>query len=130
MRTEFAGSILAIRAIEDCIRSTNKYTKGVFRRKVEHPIQGAEFPSRVITEYYEVYPDMELSWDMPASDAWAWVWGDTPHVDVWFHYNYNKNSARMEVGGNNGVVEMLKGGVPGLAEAMEKVRMNGNSRRR
>lgn len=130
MRSEFTGSILAIRAIEDCIRSTNKYTKGVFRRKVEHPIQGAEFPSRVITEYYEVYPDMELSWDMPASDAWAWVWGDTPHVDVWFHYNYNKNSARMEVGGNNGVVEMLKGGVPGLAEAMEKVRMNGNSRRR
>jgi len=129
MRSEFTGSVLDVREAEDCIRATRKYTKGVLRRKQQHPIQGEEFPSRAITEYYEVYPDTELSWDMLASDAWAWVWGDVPHVDVWFHYNYSRNEARIEIGGSNGIVEALRNGIPGLTEVLEKLEANGSNKR-
>lgn len=126
MKSEFTGCILDIRTVEDCIRATRKYTKGAFSRTTKHPIQGEDFPSKVLTEYYEVYPDMELSWEMPASDAWAWVWGDTPHIDVRFLYNYNSNKGKVIVYGNSGVVDMLKEGIPSLVDAMAKLVINNN----
>jgi len=121
MRNEFVGSILAVRAVEDTIRATKKYTKGAFKSPVKHPIQGGEFPSRVLTEYYEVYPDTELGWDMPASEGWAWVWGDTPHIDVLFKYNYQRDKAIVIIHGGNGVVKLLGEGIPGFEEALGKV---------
>ena len=124
MRTEFVGSILAVRSVEDTIRATKKYTKGAFTKAAQHPIQGAEFPSRVLTEYYEVYPDMEVGWDMPASDGWAWVWGDTPHIDVLFKYYYHQNKAIVIIHGGNGVMKLLEEGIPGFEEALGVV---GNS---
>ena len=125
MRSEYVGAILDVRAVEDCIRATRQYTKGAFRRKVEHPVQGADFPSKAITEYYEVYPELELNWDMSASDAWAWVWGDVAHIDVWFHYNYLLNRARIEVGGGCEAVKALAIGILGFSEALAKVVVNG-----
>jgi len=121
MRQEYSGCILEVRAVEDTIRATKKYTKGAFTRAAKHPIQGEDFPSRVLTEYYEVYPDMEISWDMPANDAWAWVWGDTPHIDVRFNYNYQDNKGRVTILGNDGVVDMLREGIPNFTEALEKL---------
>jgi len=107
MKTEFVGDILSVRDAEDCIRLTRKYTKGVFRKSVEYPIQGEDFSSKMLTEYYEVYPDLEIGWNMPASDAWAWVWGDVLHVDVVFRYNYLTNRAKITVHGGNGIVRDL-----------------------
>ena len=117
---EVSSNIANIREIEDCIRATKKYTKGAFRRKQEHPIQGEEFPSKVITEYYEVYPHCELSWDMPAGQAWAWVWGDEIHIDVFFKYDYRDNKASMRIADSNGNVKELKKMIPGFAQALEK----------
>jgi len=124
MRSEFVGSIIAVRAVEDTIRATKKYTKGAFKSPARHPIQGEDFPSRVLTEYYEVYPDTELGWDMPASDGWAWVWGDTPHIDVLFKYNYQRDKAIVIIHGGNGVVKLLGEGIPGFEEALGKVQEN------
>ena len=126
MKSEFKGSILAIRAVEDSIRATRKYTKGAFSRAAVHPdqmapIQGADFPSRLLTEYYEVYPDMELSWDMPASKAWEWVWGDTIHIDIRFQYDYRQNSAKVIVLGGRKAVSELSRGIPGFARALNEV---------
>ena len=121
MRNEFIGSILAVRAVEDTIRATKKYTKGAFTKPTPHPIQGGEFPSRVLTEYYEVYPDTELGWDMPASEGWAWVWGDTPHIDVLFKYNYLRDKAIVVIHGGNGVVKLLGEGIPGFEKALAHV---------
>ena len=115
MRSEYYGSILEVRAVEDCIRVTKKYTKGVFKKAVLHPVQGGDFPSRVITEYYEVYPDLEIDWEMSASLAWAWIWGDIPHIDAWFHYDYRGDNARMEVGGGERAVNELIAGIPELS---------------
>ena len=109
-----AGNITYIRTIEDCIRATNKYTKGVFGKKVQHPIQGDGFPSKLLIEYYEVYPNTELSWDMPADTAWAWVWGDERHIDVLFKYDYRNNSASVEVQGGSKAVKELAVAIPGL----------------
>ena len=120
MRTEFVGDILSVRAVEDCIRSTRKYTKGAFRKPATHPIQGEEFPSKVLTEYYEVYPDMEVGWDMLAADAWAWVLGDILHIDVFFHYNYATNKARVIIHGGNTVTRDLGKGVPGFSKALAR----------
>ena len=124
MRTEFVSGILAVRAVEDTIRATRKYTKGAFSRSAQHPIQGEDFPSKVITEYYEVYPDLEIGWEMPASDAWAWVWGDTPHIDVHFKYSYLRDKAIVIIYGNNGVVKLLEEGIPGFGDALAKVTEN------
>lgn len=128
MRNEFVGSILAVRAVEDTIRATKKYTEGFFTRFAEHPVQGSEFPSRVLRKYYEVYPDTEIGWDMPASEGWAWVWGDTPHIDIDFKYNYQMDKAIVIIHGGDGVVKLLEGGIPGFGEALGKVIENGNSR--
>lgn len=124
MRTEYSGSILEIRAVEDCIRATKKYTKGAFSKSVSHPIQGEDFPSKVLTEYYEVYPDLELNWDMPAIDAWAWVWGETSHIDIKFHYNYAINKGELIIYGNSGVVNMLKEGIPNFTKTLANLRTN------
>lgn len=128
MRSEFVGTVLAVRAVEDTVRATRKYTKGAFTKATQHPIQGEEFPSRVLTEYYEVYPDMEVGWDMSASEGWAWIWGDTPHIDVLFKYNYQRDKAIVIVYGGNGVVELLGEGIPGFADALGRVMENGNGK--
>ena len=121
MKTEFTGDILSVRDAEDCIRLTRKYTKGVFRKVAVYPIQGEGFPSRVLTEYYEVYPDLDIGWNMLATDAWAWVWGDVLHVDVFFNYNYSTNKAKIIIHGGNGIIRSLEEGVPGLGEAIAKL---------
>lgn len=125
MRTEHIGSILSVRAAEDCIRATKKYTKGAFSRAAQHPVQGQDFPSKALTEYYEVYPDMEVGLDMSIIDAIFWLAGDAPHIDVRFHYNYSCDKAMMVVFGGNGVVELLKEGIPGLANAIAGIEEHG-----
>ena len=130
MSFEYIGEILHVRTVEDCIRATRKYTKSVFSKPVTHPIQGGVFPSRVLTEYYEVYPDLELSLEMAATDAWAWVWGDTIHIDIYFRYNYVVNKAWLTIQGGNGSVESLGQGIPGFREALEKLEKGGRHRRK
>ncbi len=124
-RNEFVGDVMNVRAVEDAIRATKKYTKGAFRKTVEHPLQGEEFPSRVLTEYYEVYPDLDLDRKMGTWDALMtfsdWIWGDTPHIDVLFKYNYQRNRAIVIIRGGNGVAELLREGIPGFGEALDKV---------
>lgn len=129
MHNSYSGDILAVRAVEDCIRATKKYTKGAFSRPVKHPIQGEEFPSRVLTEYYEVYPDFEISWDTLAADAWAWIWGDAEHIDILFKYNYPVNRAWVIIHGGNGVIKDLERGIPGMKEALSNVSANGKDSR-
>ncbi len=121
MKSEFKGSILAVRATEDCIRATKKYTKGAFSKVAKHPMQGGDFPSRMLTEYYEVYPDMAVDWNMSAANAWAWVWGDVTHIDVLFQYDYRCDKAKIIVHGGQGAVRELAAGIPGLSESLAKV---------
>lgn len=125
MKTECKCDILAARELEDIIRATRKYTKGAFSRVQQHPIQGDGFPSKVLTEYYEVYPELELGWDMSATDAWAWVWGDVTHIDVTFLYDYRDNKARVTIHGGVGAVRGLTAGIPGFLAAFERVKRNG-----
>ncbi len=127
-RNEFVGSILAVRAVEDTIRATKKYTKGAFSKSIQHPIQGAEFPSRVLTEYYEVYPDTEVGWDMSIIDAAFWLADAPPHIDVLFKYNYPRNKAIVIIHGGNGVVKLLGEGIPGFEEALRKVTENSHDK--
>lgn len=121
MKNEYFGNIQSVRGIEDCIRATKKYTKGIFSRAKTYPIQGEDFPSKVVTEYYEVYPDTEISWDMPAGKAIDWLWGEVLHIDVVFRYDYRVNKASVTIRGNNGVLQELKRGIPNLAEAFRGV---------
>lgn len=120
MKSEFTGDILSVRAVEDCIRVTHKYTKGAFTRKVVHPVQDTKTPvkSRVLTEHYEVYPETEISWDMRASDAWALLWGDVVMIDVKFQYDYRSNKSEVTVHGGRAAVSELCSGIPGLEDAL------------
>jgi hypothetical protein len=124
MKSEYKGSIIEIREIEDCIRATKKYTKGAFSRsspRPDIPIQGADFPSRLLTEYYEVFPEMEISWNMPASSAIDWLWGDTTHIDVRFQYDYRQDHAKMIILGGPGSLKELSRGIPGFSVALNRI---------
>ena len=122
MKTEHKSTILEVRDLEDTIRATRKYTKGAFSRTPQHPIQGGDFPSKVLTEYYEVYPDLELGWDMRAGDAWAWVWGDVTRIDVAFLYDYRDNKARVTIHGGPSAVRELEDGIPGFRAILDKIK--------
>ena len=121
MKSEYKGDILSVRTVEDCIRATRKYTKGAFSRVVKHPVQGDDFPSKVLTEYYEVYPDTEIGWDMSAAVAWAWVWGDVTRIDVRFYYDYRANQARVIVYGGETALRELAAGISGFKDALAAV---------
>lgn len=125
MRTEFAGSILDVRAVEDTIRATHKYTEGLATRGATHPLQGADFPSKVLTKHYEVYPGLDLEqertfWESAflASD---WLWGDLPRVDVVFWYSYLGNKGKVIVQGGENIVALLRDSIPGFGGALDKV---------
>lgn len=128
MKTTYTSNIMAARAVEDCIRNSRKYTKMAFSKPVQHPVQG-EFSSRLITEHYEVYPEMEMGWNMLAADAWAWMRGDTPKVDVWLKYDYRDNTARIIIGGGDKTADLLKEGIQGLADAMKHTARSNNGDR-
>tara|TARA_Y100000310_G_scaffold166912_2_gene166635 strand:+ start:11281 stop:11724 length:444 start_codon:yes stop_codon:yes gene_type:complete len=118
---EHNGNIEGIRAIEDCIRATKKYTEGMGTLRKKHPIQGEDFPSKVFCKYYEVYPDIELSWDMPYGIALDWLWGETPCLDVTFRYDYRQNKAAVTIKDGVGAVKHLATAIPGFSEALAKV---------
>ena len=121
MKIVFKSTIIPIRDIEDAIRATKKYTKGAFTSPERHPIQGEDFPSRTLTEYYEVYPETELGWDMPLSTAIDWAWGDVTHIDVRFQYDYRSDLAKMIVYGGRSAIAALTDGIPGFKAAVERV---------
>ena len=118
---EFSGNIIGIRSIEDCIRETKKYTEGIWTRKRDHPIQGEEFPSAVFCKYYEVYPDMEVGWDMSVTDFFDWLRQATPCIDVMFHYDYPVNKASMVIKDGGGAVNKLTESIPGFGDAVKDV---------
>lgn len=122
MKSEFRGNIITVRALEDSIRATKKYTKGAFNKfQPRYPIQGGDFPSKTVTEYYEVYPDLEVGWDMSASKALSWVWGDVTHIDIRFYYDYREDLARVVIYGGTSSLEELYRGIPGFKEALQLV---------
>ena len=120
--TVYRGDLIDIRELEDSIRISKKYTKVVLTKKsTEIKIQGDGFPSRTLTEHYEVYPDLVISMEMKATDMWKWVWGDLVCIRVDFTYHYNENKGRVVIHGKNGVVQSLSQGVEGFSEALAKV---------
>ncbi len=127
-RSEFKGTIIAVRAVEDCIRATKKYTEGIRTIHRKHPIQGEDFPSRMFCKYYEVYPDVELSWDMPAGVALDWLWGETPCIDVLFSYDYRVNKASVIVHDGPKAVQELTKAIPDFDGALARVTANGDGR--
>ena len=120
MRNEFTGDIISVRAVEDCIRASRKYTECLFTKvnKNPEPIQGADFPSRVVTKNYEVYPDVEVGWNMSIIDAAFWLADCPGHIDVRFSYSYPLNRARITVYGGSGVVQLLRDCIPGITDVL------------
>jgi len=116
VQTRIRGNIGQIRAVEDCIRATKKYTEGAFTARKQHPVQGQDFPSRVLTKIYEVYPETEISWNMPVNTAMDWLWCDTPCVMVTFFYDYRSNNAHVDIEGDD-AVKQLDRNIPGFITA-------------
>jgi hypothetical protein len=123
--SEFIGNIVSVRALEDCIRATKKYTEGIGTMRKQHPIQGEGFPSRVFCKYYEVYPDIEVSWDMPAGVALDWLWGETLHIDVMFKYDYRVNKASVTVKDGVVAVRELQRSIPNFGKSLVAI-VNGS----
>ena len=124
--SEFHGTIVSVRAVEDSIRATKKYTEGVGTLRKKHPIQGEDFPSKMFVKYYEVYPDIELSWDMPAGIALDWLWGETPCLSVLFNYDYRINKASVVIRGGTKAIRELEVAIPEFKVSLAKVGVNGN----
>lgn len=126
---EFSGNIASVRAVEDCIRATKKYTEGIRTIRKAHPIQGAEFPSKMFCKFYEVSPHTDISWDMPAGTAIDWLWGDVLLIDVTFTYDYRVNKASVSVADGPVAVQELTKTIPGFGNAIKKVVAGGNGRK-
>ncbi len=121
MRNELGGNIASIRAVEDSIRCTRRYTEGIGTIHKRHPIQGEDFPSKVFCKFYEVYPTTELSWDMPAGVALDLLWGEILKVDVVFKYDYRANKASVLIMGGDTASKELEKHIPGFGEALAVV---------
>lgn len=121
----YAGNIATVRAVEDCIRATRKYTEGIHTIRHQHPIQGEDMPSRTLTKWYEVYPELELSWDMPAGQAFDWLFGDYTCIVVKFYYDYKDNRASFEVRGGDKAIKMLNNSISGFTTVVQRVKVNG-----
>ena len=118
-RMEYKDNIVNIRAVEDCIRATHQYTEGIRTIRAKHPVQGDDFPSKVFCKYYEVYPGVELNWDMPAGKAMDLIWGDTLIIDMVFKYDYRDNLASVIIKNGEDTLDVLKKAIPGIVEALE-----------
>ena len=121
MKSEYEGNINNIRAVEDCIRATKKYTVGIGSLRSKHPVQGNGFTSKVFSMHYEVYPDVNLSWDMPAGKALDWLWGEYDCLDVRFTYNYPTNKAWVAIRDGTTGVKVLAKAIPGFSDALARV---------
>ena len=126
-KNEYKGTIIDVRDIEDCIRATKKYKEEFGTMRKKHPIQGEDFSSKVFCKYYEVYPDIEISWDMAYGVALDWLWGETSHIDVMFKYDYRVNKASVLIKDGTIAIEELNVGIPHFKNALDKV-MNGAAR--
>jgi hypothetical protein len=129
MKSEYEGNIESIRAVEDSIRATKKYTEGIGTIRIKHPIQGEDFPSRAFCKYYEVYPDTEISWDMPAGKALDWLWHDVTCIDVRFWYDYNTNKATIIVHDGPEAVKELARAIPMFSDTLAVVLSGNNGKR-
>lgn len=127
-KSEYAGNIIVVRAVEDCIRATKKYTEGISTMRKRHPVQGEDVPSKVFCKYYEVYPDVEVSWDMPVGVALDWLWQETMCIDVMFRYDYRENRAAVIIRDGAVAVKELARGIPNFSEALAKVIALGNGK--
>lgn len=122
---EYVGKIPFIRAIEDSIRATKKYTEGIRTMRTKHPIQGEGFPSKVFCKYYEVYPEVNIRggafWDLPVGVALDWLWRDTPCIDVIFKYDYRENKASILIEDGASAVRTLAEAIPKFSDTLAKV---------
>lgn len=127
-KSEYSGSILSVRAVEDSIRNAKKYTEGVLTMFKKHPVQGMDFPSPVFYKHYEVYPEVEVSLDMPVGKWFEWQWQNTPRITVLFHYDYRpeQNKAFIVVRDGMKGVKILADAIPGFSGALARVVANGN----
>ena len=126
--SEFFGNIETVRAVEDCIRATKKYTEGIRTMRKVHPIQGEGFPSKMFCKFYEVSPNTDLSWDMPAGTAMDWLWGEVLLIDVTFTYDYRVNKASVAIADGPDAVKELTKTIPGFGAMIAKVIAGGNGK--
>jgi hypothetical protein len=121
-QVDYTGSIIQVRDIEDAIRASKKYTEILDTMRNQHPIQGGDFPSKVLNKAYEVYPNVKVEWDMPALKAWAsLVFAETYMLGVRFRYDYRDNRAEVRFMDGPESVEELKRKIPLFSEALEKL---------
>ena len=125
---EISGSIASVRALENAIRASRKYTESVKTMTQTHPSQG-DFPSQVLTKSYEVYPGLKVSMGMSVKDLADWLWADVEIIVVRFSYNYRDNVAVMKIHNFDKKVKRLTATISGFGKAYKAVRsVNGNSR--
>lgn len=134
MKSEFSGNIVNIRAVEDAIRASKQYTEGlstIWKRHPDPTIWDRPDPlkrdgySKVFRKHYEVYPGVEINWNMPANVAIDWLWGDTPRVNVDFRYDYRINKASVVVRNGAMAVKELANTIPGFSDALARVMADG-----
>lgn len=118
---EFRGDIASVRAVEDSIRRTGKYTKGVVMQ-VSQPIQGEGVPSKVMRELYDVYPSLQTGLGVETDFVvfMGWVLHE-PSVAVRFTYDYRSGVAAITIRGGKPDVAKLSAGIPGFQEAFIKL---------
>ena len=124
---EYSGDILLVRAVEDCIRATKRYTESIGTMRHKHPIQGEDFQSRVFCKRYEVFPDIDIdekmNWWKAALTTSDWLWGDN-RIDMLFNYDYRDNKASIVIEDGKTAIKELGQAIPGFSDALASVIMS------
>jgi len=122
----YESDIISIRAVEDAIRASRRYTEQLGTMLHKHPVQGEHVASRVLTKHYEVYPETDLDEMLSVSKAidrlGDWLWGDVPKVVVLFHYDYRSNRAYVIVRDGTEAIDLLAVNIPGFANAIDQIK--------
>ncbi len=121
-KSEFEGNICGVRAVEDAIRASGQYTERLDNKFRHHPIQGENFGSISFCKYYDVYPGVKISWNMPANVAIDWMFRDMPHVDVTFHYDYRMNKASVTIKGGPDALTRLSKEIPDFSDTLTRIK--------
>lgn len=118
------GNIESVRAVEDSIRATKRYTEGLLTRRRRHPIQGESFPSNTFTKIYEIYLDSDFPhWDDPAGKLIDWL--KSRAIVIHFYYDYRNNVASV-LGYNSNFKELGKV-IPSFKRALYSINQENNS---
>jgi hypothetical protein len=121
---KITGTIESVKAIEEAIKATKKAKLFYNGGKQGKGVLGKEFNSQYYSMIYELYPDINFTFDSNYTIDDALRWLVTEGIAIRFLYDYRNNEARIKF--NTLKYDKLKLHIPNFDILLGKVRWSNN----